>query len=234
MPDETIGGFCRNCNSIVAAEVRATASGEPPGDLSEHLDPGEDGFRRVRYRLAFCRKCEAVFLYRNCRTEPSEFTFEEILYPRASEPLAADVPPLVRKPYESAVSCFAVANYEPCVIMCRKALEAVCVLLEESGGNGTLANRLRRLRDSGKIEAKLYDWASELRMVGNDAAHDLSMDVSKDDARDCLEFVEAISVWVFVLDRKFQEFTKRRPQPARELGSAPPARPPRPTVDQST
>jgi hypothetical protein len=102
------------------------------------------------------------------------------------------------------------ANYEPCVIMCGKALEAVCVLLGESEDNGTLAKRLRRLRDSGKIEAKLYDWANELRMVRNDAAHDLSVVVSKDDARDCLEFVEAISVYVFVLDRKFQEFTMRR------------------------
>jgi hypothetical protein len=210
MPDETINSFCRYCNSIVSAEVRATASGEPTEDLSEHLDPGEDGFRRVLYKLAFCRKCEAVFLYRSCRTEPSEFPFEENLYPRASDPLATDVPPLIRKPYESAVSCFGMANYEPCVIMCGKALEAVCVLLGESEDNGTLAKRLRRLRDSGKIEAKLYDWANELRMVRNDAAHDLSVVVSKDDARDCLEFVEAISVYVFVLDRRFQEFTMRR------------------------
>src|ERR1039458_859995 len=115
MPDETINSFCRYCNSIVSAEVRATASGEPTEDLSEHLDPGEDGFRRVLYKLAFCRKCEAVFLYRSCRTEPSEFPFEENLYPRASDPLATDVPPLIRKPYESAVSCFGMANYEPCV-----------------------------------------------------------------------------------------------------------------------
>jgi hypothetical protein len=83
------------------------------------------------------------------------------------------------------------------------------VLLGETENNGTLAKRLRRLRDSGKIDARLYSGANQLRMVRNDAAHDLSVVVSKDDARDCLEFVEAISVNVFVLDRKFQEFTKR-------------------------
>jgi hypothetical protein len=85
--------------------------------------------------------------------------------------------------------------------MCGKTLEAVCVLLGED--NGTLERRLRRLRDTGKIEAKLYDWANALRLVRNDAAHDLSAPVSKDDARDCVEFVEAILVYVFTLDRKF-------------------------------
>ena len=47
-------------------------------------------------------------------------------------------------------------------------------------------------------------------MVGNDAAHDLSLTVSKEDARDCLDFVDAILIYVFTLDRKFQEFKSRR------------------------
>jgi hypothetical protein len=208
MPGETIEGFCRQCNSVVSAEVRATAFGEPTTDLFQHLDPDEEGFRGVRYRLAFCRKCQSVFLHRSCATEPSEVPFEEVLYPRPAEPLATDVPPMVRRPYESAVSCFATANYEPCVIMCRKTLEALCEVLGEHKGN--LQERLRRLRDSGKIEAKLHDWADELRLVGNDAVHEFSVGFSKDDARDCLEFVEAILAYVFTLDRKFQEFRKRR------------------------
>lgn len=208
MPSETIDSFCRRCNGVVSAQVRATASGEPTEDLFERLDPGEDGLRRAQYKLAFCPRCEAVFLYRSCKTEPSEFPLEEILYPRASEPLATDVPPLIRRPHESAASCLATANYEPCVIMCGKTLEAVCVLLGED--NGTLERRLRRLRDTGKIEAKLYEWANELRLVRNDAAHDLSAPVSKEDARDCVEFVEAILVYVFTLDRKFREFARRR------------------------
>lgn len=208
MPGDTIEGFCRHCNCVVSARVRATAPGEPTEDLFERLDPGEDGFRRALYKLAFCPKCDAVFLYRSCKTEPSEFPLEEILYPRASEPLATDVPPLIRRPHESAVSCLATSNYEPCVIMCGKTLEAVCVLLGED--SGTLERRLRRLRDTGKIEAKLYDWANELRLLRNDAVHDLSAAVSKDEARDCVEFVEAILVYLFTLDRKFQEFRRRR------------------------
>jgi hypothetical protein len=205
---DTIESFCPRCNCVVTAEVRATASGNPTADLFEALPDGEDGLRRVRYSLAFCRNCEGVFLYRSCNTEPSELPFEEVLFPRATEPLAMNIPALIRRPHESAVSCFETANYEPCIIMCRKALEAVCQVLGES--NGTLQARLRRLRDAGVVEARLCDWADELRMVGNDAAHDLSLTVSKEDARDCLDFVDAILIYVFTLDRKFQEFKNRR------------------------
>jgi hypothetical protein len=79
MPSETIDSFCRRCNGVVSAQVRATASGEPTEDLFERLDPGEDGLRRAQYKLAFCPRCEAVFLYRSCKTEPSEFPLEEVL-----------------------------------------------------------------------------------------------------------------------------------------------------------
>ena len=41
-----------------------------------------------------------------------------------------------------------------------------------------------RLRDAGVVEARLCDWADELRFVGNDAAHDLSFSVTKEEARD--------------------------------------------------
>ena len=208
MSRDTIEGFCPRCNCVVTADVRATASGNPTADLFEALPDEEDGLRRVRYSLAFCRKCDGVFLYRSCNTEPSELPLEEMLYPRSMGPLAPDIPALIRRPHESAVSCFETANYEPCVIMCRKTLEAMCQVLGET--SGTLQARLRRLRDAGVVEARLCGWADELRTVGNDAAHDLQLNISKEDARDCMDFVNMILIYVFTLDKKFQEFKNRR------------------------
>ncbi|MFY9726779.1 MAG: DUF4145 domain-containing protein [Bryobacteraceae bacterium] len=208
MSRDTVESFCPRCNCVVAAEIRATASGSPTADLFDSLPDGEDGLRTVRYSVAFCGKCEGVFLYRDCNTEPSELPLREVLYPRSTEPLADDIPVPIRRPHESATSCFETANYEPCVIMCRKTLEAMCQALGES--RGTLQARLQRLRDAGIVEARLCDWADELRFVGNDAAHDLSFNVTKEDARDCLEFVDAILVYVFTLDKKFREFKNRR------------------------
>lgn len=208
MSRDTIEGFCPKCNCVVTAEVRATASGHPTEDLFDTLPEEEEGLRMVRYSLAFCRKCEGVFLYRSCSTEPSELPLEELLYPRSTEPLAPDIPTLIRRPHQAATSCFETANYEPCVIMCRKTLEAVCQILGET--RGKLQERLRHLRDAGVVEERLCNWADELRIVGNDAAHDLLLSISKEDARDCLDFVNMILMYVFTLDKKFQEFKNRR------------------------
>jgi hypothetical protein len=97
--------------------------------------------------------------------------------------------------------------------MCRKCLEAVCVVLGVQ--NGSLSQRLRKLRDSGRIEARLYEWADELRLVANDAAHDLEVRISKQDAVDSLDFVEAILLYVFALDQRFRDFRARRQEAKR-------------------
>ena len=207
MRSETIDGFCPRCNRIVAAEVRAEAYGSPTEDLFEHLDAGEDGLGTVKYKLAFCPSCAEIFLHRSCTSEPSQIPCQEILYPRQTKLSVAGLPDVVRRAYESASSCFETGNYEPCVIMCRKCLEALSTLLGET--KGSLQKRLGRLRDTGTIEAKLYSWANELRLIGNEAAHDLHLHISKGDARDSLEFLEALLLYVFVLDSRFQRFKKR-------------------------
>lgn len=209
MNNETIAGFCPGCNKVVAAEVRGWAHGQPSRDLFDRLDPEEEGLRStVKYKVAFCPACHGVFLQRSWLTEPSEFRYEEMVYPKQSKLPLTGLPDEVRRSYESALSCFDTGNYEPCVIMCRKCLEAVCMLLGES--SGSLQKRLIRLRDKGDVEPKLYSWADELRLIGNDAAHDFKTCISKDDAHDTLEFLEALLLYVFVLDRRFQSFRQRR------------------------
>jgi ribosomal protein S27AE len=85
MNNETIAGFCPRCNKVVAAEVHAWAYGQPSGDIFDRLDPEEDGLSSVKYKLAFCPACHGVFLQRSCLSEPSEFRYEEIIYPKQSK-----------------------------------------------------------------------------------------------------------------------------------------------------
>lgn len=211
MSNEKIDAFCPECNTVVAAEVRAEAHNLPTADLFEHLPSQEDGFRGVRYRVAFCPSCHSAFLQRKCTTEPSELPFEEILYPQRSKSTPPGLPDPIRRAFESASACFETAQYEPSVIMCRKCLEGVCAAFEITNGN--LKKRLAALRDSGIIDERLFSWSDQLRLVGNDAAHDLNLRVSKDDAQDSLDFVEAIVVYVFTLEKKFRAFQERRDQP---------------------
>lgn len=92
--------------------------------------------------------------------------------------------------------------------MCRKTLEGVC---EDHGVNkGNLQKRLEALRGQGVIEGRLYSWADELRLVGNDAAHDVNVEVDASDARDTVDFTRAVLEYVYTFRDRFENFRKRR------------------------
>ena len=85
--------------------------------------------------------------------------------------------------------------------MCRKCVEAVCN--EHGESKKSLAQRLRRLQDNGILDQAILQWANGIRMVGNDAAHDLKIQITKTDAKDTLDFTEAVLLYVFVLQSRF-------------------------------
>lgn len=91
--------------------------------------------------------------------------------------------------------------------MCGKAIEAICV---EKVQAKTLQEGLRKLKDAGIIDAKLYDWAEALRKERNLGAHATGEAVAKEDARDLLEFVVAICDYVYVLAEKYAEYLQRK------------------------
>ena len=47
-------------------------------------------------------------------------------------------------------------------------------------------------------------------LIGNEAAHDPDTKVTKRDARDVLDFTEAILIYVFSLTSRFEAFRARR------------------------
>ena len=73
-----------------------------------------------------------------------------------------------------------------------------------------MAKSLGKLKDQGVIESRLFEWAEELRVSGNKAAHGVDSTVSRQDCEDILEFTEALAQYVFTYRDKFQQFTKRR------------------------
>jgi len=64
--------------------------------------------------------------------------------------------------------------------------------------------------NSGHIDSRLLNWAHEIRLVGNEAAHDIETSVDKSDARDVLDFTEAILIYTFSLTARFRAFQARR------------------------
>jgi len=92
--------------------------------------------------------------------------------------------------------------------MCRKTLEGVCS--EHGVKSGTLAAQLKKLKENGVIEGRLFEWAEALRTIGNEAAHGVEFVVSPEDAQDTLEFTEAMIEYVFTYRDKIESFKKRR------------------------
>jgi predicted LPLAT superfamily acyltransferase len=69
---------------------------------------------------------------------------------------------------------------------------------------------LEKMKNDGLIDDRLYEWADTLRLAGNEAAHDVNVTVSRDDARDMLEFTNAILDYLFSFCDKFERFKLRR------------------------
>jgi AbiV family abortive infection protein len=78
--------------------------------------------------------------------------------------------------------------------MCRKTLEAICA--EHAIRARNLAGALTEMKERGLIEGRLFEWADTLRIAGNQAAHNVAANVTGEDARDLLEFTEALLEYV--------------------------------------
>jgi hypothetical protein len=95
--------------------------------------------------------------------------------------------------------------------MCRRALEAICK--DKGTAKRTLAANLQQLQEQRTIDARLYEWADALRLVGNDAAHNVDEFMSKEDAKDGLDFTRAIVEYVYTFTDAFERFRARRAAP---------------------
>ena len=73
-----------------------------------------------------------------------------------------------------------------------------------------LAAGLKKLKETGVIEPRLFEWAEALRTLGNEAAHGVRATISHQDAKDTLEFTEALTEYVFTYRDRFERFKSRR------------------------
>jgi hypothetical protein len=192
----------------VAKYIKTT----PVNEYEALNDPCDTPYNVTEYAIALCCKCNTVFLVESDFYEiPGEVCAPQdvsVLYPNDRNISTEGIPETVLRAYDAAIRSYRAGLYEPCVIMCRKCIEALC---HEFGAvKGNLKERIERLQKNGQIDDRLLTWADELRIIGNDAAHDLDINIVQVDAQNALEFVEAILMYVFSLTRKFEEFKKRR------------------------
>lgn len=201
---ENIFQFCPDCNSIVQTEIIF----EYEYDI-EHKD--ELQCEGTIIKLAKCLNCEKPILLREYFIEIEGNCFPQSnvqLYPEIESDFVANAPLTIIKPYREAIKCFRVSAYEACVIMCRKGIEAICYDKGETKGN--LIYKLKKLKDKGALEEAFYKWSNELREIGNLGAHSHDTEITIQDAKDTLEFFEALILYLYHLVDKYDKLIERK------------------------
>jgi hypothetical protein len=131
------------------------------------------------------------------------------IWPPRDRELSISVPKSIREAFTEARTCIRAKAFTAAAIMCRKTLEGICSV-HGVKSSGSLAAQLSKLKENGIIESRLFEWAEALRTMGNEAAHGVESVISPEDARDTLEFTEALIEYVFSYRDKFEDFRKRR------------------------
>ena len=206
---------CPYCESRVDAKL-----------IAQKQYPADD--YQPSYRVSFleCPACNTALL-----AEQEEFlgyehellwTAPERLWPQPRRQFHPSVPKLAKKSLEEAWLCFGAKAYAACAVMCGRAIEAVCNAHHTKGKS--LASGLKDLRDRKIIDQRLLEWGDALREQRNIGAHATEHEISRDDARDVLDFAIAICEYVFVLSHKYAAFQER--QKKKQIAKSHPKKPP--------
>ena len=201
---EKITQFCPNCNSIVETEVIF----EYTHSIEYNDESRTDG---TIVKLAKCLNCEKPILLSEDFIEIEDQFYPQgriQLYPEKESDFIGNAPKTIIKPYREAIKCYKANAYEACVIMCRKGIEAICIDKGETKGN--LINKLNNLKSNGILENTFFNWSNQLREIGNIGAHSHDEEINKQDAKDTLEFFEALILYLYHLVEKYNKFIERK------------------------
>jgi hypothetical protein len=162
--------------------------------------------------LLWCKVCKNPLLGVSEMTQvgPDKYEWDSAsrLWPSPDTDVDWEIPEIARNSLIEAKICFKANAYSACAVMCGRAIEGLCK--HHDGKIKTLAAGLKKLKDDGVIDNRLFGWGEALRENRNLGAHATTEKVSKDDARDLLDFSTAICEYVFVLNEKWERFQKRK------------------------
>ncbi len=132
----------------------------------------------------------------------------ERLWPNPSlTETSSAVPQAVRNDIREAQKCLFHGIHSAAVVLCGRALER---LIKEKAGDFMIAKGIAKLKESGVIDQRLYDWAEALRKERNIGAHASEHEVTSEDACDVLDFTIAIFDYVYTFSDKYEKYLARK------------------------
>jgi hypothetical protein len=124
-------------------------------------------------------------------------------YPKASDTdVPEHTPPDIARLFKQAHSAKNRGERETAGFVFGKVLEVSLKTLDPAAG-GTLASRIDTLAANQKLPAEVKQWAHEIRIVRNDAVHEVT-EPSEADIAEITEFVEAFLSFVFTMPKKYE------------------------------
>jgi hypothetical protein len=198
-PDPRLAVVCRACGYPSSAHVAGKITGD-----------GDDEDGPFDLSLIQCEFCHAASLVR--QDEASEAAPVEV-WPTSQRTLHEGIPRGVRDGVTEARKCFEAGAFLATAVMVRRAIEGFCA--DQGVSHKTLHRALRELVQRNVIDARLLEWADGLRVLGNVGAHFTDQVVTRQDASDALDLIEAMLDYVYVFSAKFEQFKARRDAPTR-------------------
>ncbi len=192
---------CPHCDSKVDCEEKGSVG----------IDPELTG-APAKVVLLECKVCKnPLFGWTEVvQTSHDDWDWDHVtrLWPEPDRDVDGEIPAIARISLIEAKTCFKAKAYSACAVMCGRTLEGVCK--NHDSKTKSLASGLKKLREDGIIDNRLFDWGDALRKHRNLGAHATTERVTRNDARDLLDFCIAICEYVFVLNEKFNRFQERQ------------------------
>jgi hypothetical protein len=200
---------CDNCNALVKGEEIGHYINENPYDFMDSQ----------KFTLCKCPECSSPLLMQqdldvDMHLNETDWGRLKKIYPNNLFHINPVIPEKLQNALKECIQCFKSDANTATAIMCRRTLEGFCSLKGVKEKN--LEKSIKKLKDEGLINDQLYEWANQLRLAGNEAAHNIESNFSSIDAKDILDFTIAILDFTYSFKDKFDKFkartTKDKPQ----------------------
>jgi hypothetical protein len=187
-----------------AANVQATVLGEREYGPGPECEPN-------KYVFVECATCHCVLVgwaEWEIDNEGDEGWGRLIRqWPEPDTTFHSNIPKIVRRSLDEARRCLDAKAFTACAVMCGRAIEGLC---KDKVNAEYLSEGLKKLKAAKVIDEKLFEWGEALRNERNIGAHAGEESISKQDAKDVMDFAVAMAEYVYVLDDKYKAYKARK------------------------
>ena len=210
-PSDMLAEICPYCKKLVHFSWCHAGSGHGHCDIGKDLGGYYIENKTGIWAMAECPSCDNLVLIK-MKVGPNVhnrngLNLVEIIPAPLPSPTDDKVKREIKIDIDEAKICFSVKAYRACAIMCRRALQTICID-NGANSNATLKDQIKELLENGTITKKIADWATSVRWVGDDAAHPRNEEVTLEDADKILKLTEQIAYNLYVTDALSKEANK--------------------------